>query len=378
MKNIYQPFLDNIADAIGAQGRSHKPLNESISGMKNYFEKGERSFSNLTGLGDVTPSASADSGTKGIVDLARLVGLQFKTPTLGNHPDFAHISKTFMPENHYATAMFQDIKGSTSLFKKYPKEAVYVIIQTISVATTHTHALFTGHIQRLQYDGVFSYFVRKGMAEKLANFYSLCAAAFSNYFIRYELRNYFSAEHGFDSIYTKTGIDFGAKDDVMWVAYGVSGCSEVSTNSLHTSLAFKIQSHAYSDKICVGANLVRQFPELNKYFTPHVKYDGTKDNVIYEDDNKGLSYEFYDFNWQVFLLDFFGDFVFKNADGKLYIDYEYDVNTVDRVAKLRWNNIFTKIGLGAITNEGSFVQVGTSNKPQVSIPSSGFYGPKNS
>jgi len=370
MKNVFQPYLDNIAETIGASGKMQKPINESLNGVKNYFEKSERSFSdNLANNQHI----SGIPNEHGLPDLARLLGLPFKTPTLGNHPDFKHIAQTFATENHYATAVFQDVKGSTSLFKKYNNQQIYIIIQAINVVTTHIHAIFSGHIQRLQYDGVFSYFVRKEMNEKLATFYSLCATAFSSYFIRYELRSFFNSEHGFDNIYAKTGIDYGNKEDVMWAAFGVTGCCEVSTNSLHTSLAFKIQSKAYSDKICVGANVVKLLPELLAFFTPHTTSDNSKDNIIYEDNSKGIRYEFFDFNWEMFLLELFSDIVKKDSSSKLYIDYDSDPSSSGRIAKLRWNNILTKIGLGAIDNQGKFVQSNLNDKIQITIPKSSFY-----
>lgn len=359
-KNLYQSYLNKIAETVGAEGKT-RTFSDNLSDIKGYFEKGERALNLLNegAIGDVQQET-------GLHDLAKLLGLKVVTPTLGDHPDFTHISKTFTPEYHYATSVFQDIKGSTSLFKKYTNEQVYSIVQMISVATTHTHALFFGHIQRLQYDGVFSYFVRKDMAPKLATLYSLMATSFATYFIRYELRNFLSAEFGLDKLYTKTGVDYGSKDEVMWVPYGVTGCCEVSTNSLHTSLTFKIQGKAASDHIYVGSNITQLLPELKKYYVT------IPDNIIYEDSKRG-AYRLHGFDWEQFLLDLFSDFV-KRDGNKLQIDYDYNPLTVDRIAKLRWNTILAMVGLGAINNTGSFVEADFKSEKQIPIPTNSFYG----
>lgn len=357
---LYSNYLNQIDKAINPQhfhaGREARTIFNLHEGQ-NYFKKG---FSYTEAVAPET----------GLEKLALLLDLPLNTPSFGDHPDFASIKETGIFEKHYAVSVFQDVKGSTSFFKKFTPEQIYVIIQTIVVATSHTHGLFRGHVQRLQYDGVFSYFVRKGMERELALYYSLCATAFSTYFVRYELKDYFK-ESGLDkTINVRTGVDFGNDKDVMWVAYGLNGCSEVSTNSLHTSLAFKIQAKAQADKICVGANVVKTLPSLSEYFDKHRDSDGTLNDKIWEDGN-GNAYTYYDFNWEKFLLDTFSNFVYREG-GKLTIDYDADVNEIHRRAKLRHTAMLTKLGLGHLDEKGSFSQKRTN----ISIPTASKYAPE--
>lgn len=351
---LFENYLKQIDSAITPQFGVRSTVLNSLNEGKNYFQKG---FSYTDAVAPET----------GLEKLAKLLGLQLNTPSFGNHPDFAAIKDTGVFERHYATSVFQDIKGSTSLFKKFTDEQIYVIIQTIIVATSHTHGLFQGHVQRLQYDGVFSYFVRKEMKKEIAAFYSLCATAFSTYFVRYELKEYF-VDRGLDKINVRTGIDFGDADKVMWVAYGLNGCSEVSTNSLHTSLAFKIQSMAYADKICVGENMVKLLPTLSKYFTPHVKSDKSVDDIIWSDD-RGYNYRHYDFNWESFLLDQYSDFV-KRENGKLVIEYNAIPSEISRIAQVRNYSILSKIGAGNLDSTGKF----TTTPTPTPISTKGKYG----
>lgn len=347
---LYDNYTNQIANALNFDSRIVGQLN--LSESKKYFT---RSSDYTSGL----------FGETGLKKLADLLGVELKTPTFGDHPDFKHIRETGSFEYYPTTSVFHDVKGSTAFFKKYTKEQIYIIIQTITLATTHTFSLFEGHIQRLQYDGVFSYFVKKNVNEKVSLFQSLCATSFASYFVRYELKPLF-IKHGFDRIFVRTGIDFGKKNDVMWVVYGINGCSEVSTNSLHTSLAFKIQKKAYGDKICVGENVVDQLPELRDYFKPHTDSSNMPDDKISSHD-----YRLFDFDWEKFLPNYF-DFIQKDFEGNLTINYAYadkPESELKRIADLMNERNLARIAQAYVTSKGIFTQIKTENP----IPKTNYY-----
>ena len=77
---------------------------------------------------------------------------------LGLHPDFEHLKGTDIIEEHYIVSSFIDIKGSTNLFKKFDKQTVFLITNTILKAGIHTMLIFGGYVHRLQGDGLFVYF----------------------------------------------------------------------------------------------------------------------------------------------------------------------------------------------------------------------------
>lgn len=131
----------------------------------------------------------------GLETLAKLLGIrEIMKPILGDHPDFKHLRLTGGFDYHYIVSMFIDVKGSTNFHKKYSLEQIAVIIQTIVTAATHTCALFGGHIQRLQYDGVFCYFGGKTVPKDEAVKSAMNAATFFSYFIKYELKEIFEID----------------------------------------------------------------------------------------------------------------------------------------------------------------------------------------
>lgn len=94
----------------------------------------------------------------------------------------------------------------------------------------------------------------------------------------------------------------------MYSGLGDSG--EVTTCSLHTSLAPKMQANATSNGIVTGQNIINQISSSDKYFK--VK---SKPIWDYED---GRFYNQYDFNWERYLVD--NDFAKQNIDGDLILN----------------------------------------------------------
>jgi class 3 adenylate cyclase len=233
----------------------------------------------------------------------------FTTPTIGTHPDFGTL-KHNETEYHYCVSMFVDIKGSTRLSAHYSLPQIRQIKDTLLTLCIHVANFFGGHVHRLQGDGIFLQFVRKGMSENDAIINALNAASLLCQFVKTDLSKIFE-EKGLKPLRIRVGMDYGAKDDVLWSHYGLVGCTELTTTSLHTDLAAKLQGDADSNEIRIGKN-IREHLDLPDEFYSVPTYNGKPDYYIYQDDT--VSYNKYIFNWQSYLKTF--DFVKGDPNGK--------------------------------------------------------------
>ena len=216
-------------------------------------------------------------------------------PEVGLHPDFAHLKGTSNTENHYIASAFIDIKNSTRLFSKYDNDTVFIITNAIQLLAINICSVFGGFVQRLQGDGVFVYFGRKGLEEEKAVKHILSALSLFSYFIENDAKVLFKNK-GLDPIYTRIGIDFGENKDVLWAMAGKENVSEITTYSLHTSLASKMQSYAKSNQIIIGKNIVDKAMLDTTLYTPV-----EEKRYIYEDSNRSFYYGQFVFDWQKFL-----------------------------------------------------------------------------
>lgn len=216
-------------------------------------------------------------------------------PEIGLHPDFVHLKGTSDTENHYIASAFIDIKNSTKLFSKYDNDTVYIITNAIQLLAINICSTFGGFVQRLQGDGVFVYFGRKGLEEEKAIMHILSALSLFSHFIKNDVKILFEKK-GLDPIYTRIGVDFGENKDVLWAMAGKGNVSEITTYSLHTSLASKMQSYAKSNQIIIGKNIV------DKIILDPTLYTAVEaKRYIYEDPNKSFYYGQFVFDWQKFL-----------------------------------------------------------------------------
>lgn len=365
MSKLYNSFTEKIARSI---------------------HKGDNLVKSIGSLSDVGPSQNL---TESILNeerylepktelhtLASLLGItDVKKPFKGDHPDFAHLRNApGTRDYHYIVSVFIDVKGSTKFHTKYSLDQIAVIIQTIVAAATHTISLFGGHIQRLQYDGVFCYFGGKGITKDDAVKNAMLATSFFSYFIRYELREVF-ADEGFDNIYTRIGIDFGDDQDVQWIVFGTENCDELTTNSLHTSLAPKMQANAPSNGIMIGQYVYDRLGAA-QMFADFLRDDkGNVDETtryIYRDTGNNFSYSQRRFAWDAYLKNTFW-FVKQNPDGSLYIDYTAS-RTTQQQEQQRLNSLHAKsaalaAGTASIDTTGH-IQPHSEGTP---IPSNRFY-----
>ncbi|NCU05592.1 MAG: hypothetical protein GXC73_16600 [Chitinophagaceae bacterium] len=236
----------------------------------------------------------------------------------GAHPDFQHIKLDNAVEYHYITSMFIDIKNSTGLFKKYEPLAVANVTMTIQRAAIHTCWYFDGFIQRFNGDGLMVYFGGKNATIATSVTNAINAASFFTYFVKNDLKNLFF-EQGVENIYTRIGIDTGEDSTVLWHLAGMGDCSEVTTCSLHTSLASKLQGNAVSNGIMVGDNIKNNSGCVNELFS--IKWnekEKKEERYIYQIPEENFIYTQWQFDWERYLKKH--PLVKEKEDGSLYFD----------------------------------------------------------
>lgn len=250
-------------------------------------------------------------------DLAAIAGGKGKYHEKpGAHPDFLHIKESNTVEYHSITSMFIDIKNSTGLFRKYDPLAVANITMTIQRAAIHTCWHFDGYIQRFNGDGVMVYFGGKNSTVTSSVNNAITAGSFFSYFVKNDLKNLFY-EQGVENIYTRIGIDTGEDDAVLWHLAGMGDCSEITTCSLHTSLASKLQSNASSNGIMVGDNVKASASCADDLFS--IKWnekEGKEDRYIFQIPDENFNYTQWQFNWEKYIKSH--PHVSLDSEGKLY------------------------------------------------------------
>jgi len=152
-----------------------------------------------------------------------------------------------------------------------------------------------------------------------------------SYFVENELKQFLSS-FGIEKISIRSGVDLGDDHEVLWGSCGIDDISEVTTCSLHTSLASKMQNGARSCGIVAGANIKEAIAGSEEYFT--VVSSRTKDEndrYIFRDPDKGFYYTQYDFNWEKFLKSQPGTFL--DQYGK--VGFRVNENTQRDIENLR-------------------------------------------
>lgn len=306
--NSYYRVIESAMKGDRSLRTFSKSLNESLESV---IQKG-------ISLSMEDESPFGDKLLPELQDLADQFGVKPSfNQKLGEHPDFAHLKGTSYRENHYVVSMFIDIKGSTNLFRKYDGETAMNISNTIQCAAIHTCLVFGGYIHRLQGDGLFVYFGGKNTSPEEATIAALRSAAMFSYFVKQDLKNLFD-EQGIENIYTRIGIDLGHDDDVVWGSAGIGDISEVTTCSLHTSLAPKMQANALSNGVVVGDHVKASAESVQDYFTLVCKRTNNEnDRYIFRIPDKNFYYSQHDFNWLSFLKQ--QDFIATDSNGDLHI-----------------------------------------------------------
>jgi adenylate cyclase len=293
MPNIYGKYTDTIRESL-INGRKRG----TISKAENYsnFSGPIGSIDNALRLQNETQDRSLFESLQ-MINAGKVAKYSEK---LGAHPDFSYLRNSNSVEYHYITSMFIDIKNSTGLFKLYEPVTVANITTTIQKAAIHTCWYFDGFVQRLHGDGLFVYFGGKNMTMQQSVGNAINAASYLTYFIQNDLKNLFS-EQGIEDINIRIGIDTGKAEDVLWHLAGIQDCSEITTCSLHTSLAYKMQTTAENNGIMLGDNV-----KSNALLTPElfrIKKDGSgkEERYIFQIPSENFHYTQWQFDWQSYL-----------------------------------------------------------------------------
>jgi adenylate cyclase len=294
-KNLYKGYVDQLRHILNTGTR------------RNEFKKGN-DYNSFDGIGTSSKTFSVlneDSDRELYKSLSSLDNMPNTNGNYhlapGKHPDFSNIQNEHSYEKHYIVSAFIDIKNSTSLFKKYDPSTVVNITNTIQRAAVHTSWRFNGYIQRYHGDGLFVYFGGKEIETKIAVQQALSATSAITYFVKNDLKDLFF-EQGIENINTRIGIDVGEAEDVLWYMAGMGNCSEITTCSLHTSLAAKMQGYANSNSIVVGDNIKNTSLLNPQLFNPVKDSNGEiKKKYIFEIPEEKFYYSQWDFNWQNYL-----------------------------------------------------------------------------
>lgn len=302
---LYQSYLQELRDVLNLGVETEKRHYPHIGGLP------EREMLRSINEGLIR----LDKQQSPLQGIANMFGIRsFQRPLLAPHPDFAYLKQSeFMTEEHYIVSLFVDVKGSTGMFRRLTKEQVHGIVNIVVRAATHTLTLFGGYTQRIMFDGVFCYFGGKRLSEKQAVMDALHGATMFCHFMQNELPAIFQ-EYGLEKVYTRIGIDFGEAGDVLWGLHGTVDCGELSTTSLHTSLAAKMQKTAGSNGIVLGQNMRDRMEDKTLSFC---KADPDKRYIFQA---KDFNYTQYHFNWAAYLKAVVKEAAQLQPDGTLLID----------------------------------------------------------
>lgn len=304
---LYQPYLEELRNVLNLGIDTEKRSYPHIGG----FPEREMLRSINEGL------VRIDNLQMPLQGIANLFGIRsYQRPVLVPHPDFAYLKQSeHMTEEHYIVSLFVDVKGSTNMFKRLTKEQVHGVVNIVVRAATHTFSLFGGYTQRIMFDGVFCYFGGKRLSERQAVMDALHGATIFCHFMQNELPAIFQ-EYGLEKVYTRIGIDFGEADDVLWGLHGTVDCGELSTTSLHTSLAAKMQKTATSNGIVLGQNMRDRMGDQTLSFCK-ADPDPEKRYIFQA---KDFNYTQYHFHWAAYLKAVGKEAAQLQPDGTLLID----------------------------------------------------------
>jgi class 3 adenylate cyclase len=298
------------------------------------------------------------SGDKNLLTLDGITSpYDASNAVVGEHPDFCHLKGTDQTEKHYVVSVFMDMKGSTQMNDVYDLDTLHYITNTVQRAAIHLCLALGGHIQRLMGDAVFVYFGGRNMTKIDAVKQALTATSLFSYYIKNDIAEIFE-EDGVENISTRTGIDFGDDNDVLWGTFGSGGCIELTTQSLHTSLACHCQSNAPKNGIVVGDNVKVRAVLEESFYECMRKPDGNID-YVYVGRRKGIYYKQYVFDWMAYLKSL--PFIGVASDGKLYVRSAADQEQarIDRLRQMasvvQAGNAYTNTK-GQLTTEPTAIQ----------------------
>ncbi|OKL38236.1 nucleotide-binding domain-containing protein [Domibacillus mangrovi] len=283
--------LKNILDDMFTQKMPKEVLQES------HYEVFEKAAANIK-LEAVRP------GKERLRNLFGKEGQCFSSK-IGPHPDMEDLGEE-ESRNQYICSLFLDISGSTRLGLKFPLSTVRLYKNAILRTAIEIFQVFDGHIHRLQGDAVFAYFGHKEMKKSEAIINALNAASVMQSYNKYTLSEFFK-ENDLEPLKIRIGIDIGDDHHVLWSSYGLDYTKEITSTSIHTDLAAKLQNRAAKNNIMIGEN-VYSYLDLPDEFIKVKTF--TKDGITEEDkyilnvSNSSSYYQMRVFDWQQYLKSF--------------------------------------------------------------------------
>jgi adenylate cyclase len=237
--------------------------------------------------------------------------------SIGTHPDF--LDTSILPHHQYICSLFLDISGSTKLGLKFPLSKVRLYKNAILSTAIELFQAFDGHIHRLQGDAVFAYFGHKEMKKSDAIINALNAASLMQSYNKHTLSKFFE-ENNLPPLRIRIGIDIGDDSEVLWSEYGIGNVTEVTSTSIHTDLAAKLQSQSPRNRIMIGENVYNYLDLSDKFFDVKTRTengDTVEDKYVLKDTNLYAYYQMRVFNWEKY-LDSFSSLPKSKSEGRIY------------------------------------------------------------
>ncbi len=309
-------FDNYLTELDGVLSKRIKVTPSMINEQRKFSTKLNKSIDTNLLIGNAVETPAIIEGPKVLFDydknfLNKYFGANpyaFSDITIGPHPDFKNLGDSNYI-NHHCVSVFVDIKGSTRLIEKYSLLEVRLIKDSLLTLAIQVANQFGGHVHRLQGDGIFLQFVRRDAIQNDAIINALNATAILSQFVSVDLASMLR-QYDIRPLKIRVGIDYGENDKVLWSYYGIPGCNELTTTSLHTDMAAKLQAKAFDNSILIGG-YVKTTLDLKREFYSIYENTENKEKVYYI--SRQFTYPFFVFNWKEYLLTF--PFVWKSSDG---------------------------------------------------------------
>lgn len=229
-------------------------------------------------------------------------------PSIGDHPEFEHLKDTTEVEFSPITTLFVDLEGSTKLGLVYDLTDAFRIKNALIQSAIDIVKSFDGHVHRIMGDAVMAYFGQKGSPAENGAIDGLNCAAVLMEFVDRIVRPKMEEEGYNDPFGIRIGLDFGAKDDVLWSSYGIGRMSEVTATSYYVDVAAKLEQSAGRNEVLIGQSLKQHldFPDC-LLEVPTSTRDGEKTPDYYVRPNytgengSPVNYRKYKFLWEKYL-----------------------------------------------------------------------------
>lgn len=269
----------------------------SITSMAKSLSKGITSFSESARASvDVVPQYSYQDKIRPLFGKDGI-----KTPSIGDHPDFAHLKGTKILEYCPITTLMMDMEGSTRLNLIYSPEEVQYIKNAFICAAIELINCFDGHVHRIMGDAVVAFFGGKNLPTEDGIIDALNCASVLQFFVEKVVRPALNYDDPFG---IRIGVDYGPKDKVLWSCYGYFGVDEVTATSFYVDVAAKLQHQAGRNNIMIGDSLKRHIDLPSDLVDIKMSADSpdyyVKPNLT-DNNGKAINYRKYILNWEKYL-----------------------------------------------------------------------------